>query len=122
VRTFEALELEGIEDSLTLVDAAWPFDGVLGFSQGAMLAAVVCGRGIKAGARRPGVAILAGAAWPTARGDDVKRLYAVEMAAAEGEDVAVPESIAALVAAPPPLVSSLHVFGKADTMNPPDQV
>jgi len=27
---------------------------VLGFSQGAMLAAVVCGRGIKGGARRPG--------------------------------------------------------------------
>jgi hypothetical protein len=24
------LELEGIEESLSLVDAAWPFDGVLG--------------------------------------------------------------------------------------------
>jgi hypothetical protein len=47
VRTFEAAELEGIEESLAMVEQAWPFDGVMGFSQGAMLAAVVCGRGLK---------------------------------------------------------------------------
>ena len=40
VRTFEATELEGIEESLALLDARAPFDGVMGFSQGAMLAAV----------------------------------------------------------------------------------
>ena len=63
VRTFEADTLQGIDASLALVDAAWPFDGIMGFSQGAMLAAVVCGRGVRGGADRPGVAIIAGAAW-----------------------------------------------------------
>jgi len=52
---------------------------------------LVCGRGVKGGSRRPSVAIIAGAAWPTARGDDVNRLRKVEWAAAEAEDVAVPE-------------------------------
>jgi len=36
----EAEELEGIEESLAMMDAAWPFDGIMGFSQGAMLGAV----------------------------------------------------------------------------------
>ena len=108
VRTFEAESLEGVEDSLAMVEEEWPFDGIMGFSQGAMLGAVVCGRGLKGGMRRPSVAIIAGAAWPTARGDDVNRLREVEWAAAEAEDVAVPEAIAALVPPPPPLVTSVH--------------
>ena len=51
VRTFEASELDGIDASTALLDAAWPFDGVFGFSQGAMLAAVACGRGLRGGRR-----------------------------------------------------------------------
>lgn len=41
------------------MEKAWPFDGIMGFSQGAMLAAVVCGRGVRGGMRRPAVAIIA---------------------------------------------------------------
>ena len=104
-----------------MVEDAWPFDGIMGFSQGAMLGAVVCGRGLKGGMRRPSVAIIAGAAFPTARGDDVNRLREVEWAAAEAEDVAVPEAVAALVPPPPPLVTSVHTVGAKDTMNPPEQ-
>jgi len=123
VRTFEATELEGIEESLALLDRRWPFDGVMGFSQGAMLAAVACGRGIKGG-NRPSVAILVGAAWPTARGDDVRKLMRVENAAADADGEmrnAVPESLAGVVPPSDPLVRSLHVVGKQDTMNPPAQ-
>lgn len=117
----EAEELEGIEASLAMVEAEWPFDGVMGFSQGAMLGAVVCGRGLGGGTHRPSVAIIAGAAWPKARGDDVSRLRAIELAAAEAEDVAVPELVAAVVPPPPPLVNSLHAIGAADTVCPPEQ-
>ena len=64
VRTFEASELDGIDASMALLDAAWPFDGVFGFSQGAMLAAVACGRGLRGG-NRPSVAVIVGAASST---------------------------------------------------------
>ena len=83
VRTFEATELSGIEESLALLDAR-AFDGVFGFSQGAMLAAVACGRGLKGGTR-PSVAVIVGAAFLTARGEDVRKLMRVETAAAEAD-------------------------------------
>lgn len=123
VRTFEATELEGIEESLALLDARAPFDGVMGFSQGAMLAAVACGRGLKGG-NRPSVAIIVGAAFPTARGEDVRKLMRVETAAAEADGEmrnAIPERFAEVVPPVEPLVRSLHVVGKQDTMNPPAQ-
>lgn len=44
----------------------------------------------------------------------MQRLRAVERAAAEAEDVAVPEAIAALVPPPPPLVASVHTVGAED--------
>ena len=96
VRTFEATELSGIEESLALLDARAPFDGVFGFSQGAMLAAVACGRGLKGGTR-PSVAVIVGAAFPTARGEDVRKLMRVETAAAEADGEmrnAIPENLA----------------------------
>ena len=121
VRTFEATELDGADESLSMLDDAWPFDGILGFSQGAMLAAVACGRGLRGG-NRPEVAIVVGAAWPTALGDQLERLKRVEWAAAEAEDVITPERVAAAAeSAPDPLVRSLHVVGKRDEMNPPAQ-
>ena len=123
VRTFEATELSGIEESLALLDARAPFDGVFGFSQGAMLAAVACGRGLKGGTR-PSVAVIVGAAFPTARGEDVRKLMRVETAAAEADGEmrnAIPENLAEAVPPVEPLVRSLHVVGKQDTMNPPAQ-
>jgi predicted esterase len=123
VRTFEATELSGIEESLALLDARAPFDGVFGFSQGAMLAAVACGRGLKGGTR-PSVAVIVGAAFPTARGEDVRKLMRVETAAAEADGEmrnAIPERFAEVVPPVEPLVRSLHVVGKQDTMNPPAQ-
>jgi predicted esterase len=123
VRTFEASELDGIQDSFKLLDTCYPFDGLVGFSQGAMLAAVACGRGIKGG-HRPSVAIIVGAAWPTAHGDDVRKLMRVELAAAEADGEmrnAVPEALAEVVPPSDPLVRSLHVVGKQDTTNPPAQ-
>ena len=123
VRTFEAIELDGIEDSFKILDSHYPFDGVMGFSQGAMLAAVACGRGIKGG-HRPSVAIIVGAAWPTAHGDDVRKLWRVELAASEADGEmrnAVPEALAEVVPPSDPLVRSLHVVGKQDTINPPAQ-
>ena len=120
VRTFEASELDGIDASTALLDAAWPFDGVFGFSQGAMLAAVACGRGLRGG-NRPSVAVIVGAAWPTAAGAEIEKLKRVEHAAADAEDVAVPEAVAAVVPPDDPLVRSLHVVGKKDAMNPPAQ-
>ena len=124
-RTFEAKELIGCDESLALLDKAWPFDGVMGFSQGAMLAAIACGRGLGPGSTkmgRPPVAIIVGAAFPTCRGADVNKLKMMEYAAAESE-VVVPESVAASPGALnfDPLVKSLHVIGKRDAMNPPEQ-
>ena len=124
-RTFEAKELIGCDESLALLDRHWPFDGVMGFSQGAMLAAIACGRGLGPGSTkmgRPPVAIIAGAAFPTCRGADVNKLKLMEYAAAESE-VVVPESVAASPGALnfDPLVKSLHVIGKRDAMNPPEQ-
>lgn len=51
----------------------------------------------------------------------MQRLREVEWAAAEAEDVAVPEAIAALVPPPPPLVASVHTVGAEDEVNPPQQ-
>lgn len=45
----------------------------------------------------------------------------MEWAAAEAEDVSVPEAIAALVPPPPPLVTSVHTVGARDAVNPPEQ-
>ena len=81
------------------------------------------GRGIKGG-HRPSVAIIVGAAWPTAHGDDVRKLMRVELAAAEADGEmrnAVPEALAEVVPPSDPLVRSLHVVGKQDTTNPPAQ-
>ena len=80
VRTFEATELDGADESLSMLDDAWPFDGILGFSQDAMLAAVACGRARPAAGTASEVAIVVGASWPTALGDQLERLKRVERA------------------------------------------
>jgi hypothetical protein len=70
------------------------------------------------------VAIIVGAAFPTARGEDVRKLMRVETAAAEADGEmrnAIPENLAEAVPPVEPLVRSLHVVGKQDTMNPPAQ-
>lgn len=48
-RSYTAPSYEGDDESIALVEAAWAsteYDAILGFSQGAMLAAIVCARGI----------------------------------------------------------------------------
>ncbi len=102
VRTFEAASLEGIEDSLALLDSAWPFEGILGFSQGAMLAAISCGRGVRGGSR-PAVAIIAGAAFPACRAQDMMQLKAIDVDPLN------------------PLIRSVHTVGARDEINPPEQ-
>ena len=69
-RSYSATELPGVEESKELVRSTGPWDGVFGFSQGAMLAALVAAddeanaRGDSGCAVRE-CAIIVGAAWPT---------------------------------------------------------
>ena len=100
MRTFEAKELIGVEESLAMMDELWPFNAVFGFSQGAMLASVVCARGIGGDPSvLPEAAVITGAAYPMARGAELE----------------------AMREAPPKGLRSLHVIGDADRMNPPEQ-
>ena len=72
VRSFEASEFEGVEESLRALEKRWeeegPFDVLVGHSQGAMLTAIVVAQALsgKSGSSplKPRCAILSGAAWP----------------------------------------------------------
>lgn len=67
-RSFTAPAYEGDDDAFRAVADAWaergPYDGVLGFSQGAMLAAIVTARGVCGKGPLPRFALLFGAATP----------------------------------------------------------
>eukprot|EP00668_Euglena_longa_P045444 GGOE01061106.1.p2 GENE.GGOE01061106.1~~GGOE01061106.1.p2 ORF type:complete len:217 (+),score=51.88 GGOE01061106.1:71-652(+) len=105
VRSFQATEFVGFEESAQLVEDVWrrqgPFDAVLGFSQGAMLLSVLLARGlVDQSALKPARAILFGAAWPNPYGDTVRGL--TEM----GESLRRSS------------LRTLHVYSMHDPMNP----
>lgn len=98
-RTYNAASLPGLDVSMKLVMEDGPWDGVFGFSQGAMLAALVIAEdGEKQKEERAikELAIIVGAAWPTC-------------AAAKLETM------------PSDVVRTLHVVGASDVINPPKQ-
>jgi len=65
VRSFNALEYGGVEKSLSIVESLYPFDILIGHSQGAMLSSVILARGLIGSSNiTPKGAILSGAAWP----------------------------------------------------------
>ena len=97
-RSYEAERFIGADESLAAVRAAWPFDALLGHSQGAMLAAMVVA-GCAGDAVQPRAAIMTGAAWPRPYGDALRALAARDSATI------------------PP---TLHVLGRADGINPPE--
>lgn len=97
-RTYSAAELPGASDSVRLVRESGPWDGVFGFSQGAMLAALVCGEDDACVAE---CAVLVGSAWPTCVAQNLEC-----MERRERSDVSA---------------RSLHVIGATDAINPPEQ-
>jgi len=105
VRSFQAKEYIGFEESVVLIEDAWkkqgPFDAVMGFSQGAILLSVLLARGLAGKSIvTPSRAILFGAAWPNPYGDTVNGLKSFD---------------AELSASP---LRVLHVYSLADPMNP----
>jgi predicted esterase len=106
-RSFTAISYIGDDVSLAAIDEAWregSFDGIMGFSQGAMLAAILVARAVLAPENqdiaRPRFAILYGSAWPKPWGSMLSRVQAE-----------------AAGTTPP----SLHILGRADKTNPPEQ-
>ena len=100
-RSYSATELPGVEESKELVRSTGPWDGVFGFSQGAMLAALVAAddeanaRGDSGCAVRE-CAIIVGAAWPTCEAAKLESMSTARL-------------------------QSLHVIGSKDGINPPEQ-
>jgi len=98
-RSFEALEWEGIEKSIAAVEALYPFDALLGYSQGAMLAAVLAARGAQGLGPCNVPAVIGSAAWPLPFDKLLKDL----------------QSNGTCATLPP----TLHTVGAADDVNPP---
>lgn len=99
-RTYNAASLPGLDISMKRVIEAGPWDGLFGFSQGAMLAALVIAEdGGKQKQERAikELAIIVGAAWPTCAAAKLETLQ------------------------PSDVVRSLHVVGERDVINPPAQ-
>jgi len=106
-RSFTAESYIGDDVSIAAIDTAWKdgsFDGIMGFSQGAMLAAIIVARAALApdnqDIARPRFALLYGSAWPKPWGPVLSRVHTE----AAGR-------------VPP----SLHILGRADRTNPPEQ-
>lgn len=99
-RSYTASSYEGDDVSIAQVEAAWSakeYDALLGFSQGAMLAAVVSARGLLGqGTVRPKCLVLMGAALP--------KPYESLLS-----DLSSPTTSA---------MASLHCLSQADTINP----
>lgn len=114
VRSFNADSYGGVDESLRLIDRTLEehegaVDAVLGFSQGAMLLSVwlaekLLQRMNGADVLIPAKAVIVGCAWPKPFGATLEQLRAVpaERFSFIGSD-------------------SLHVVGRADQMNPPEQ-
>lgn len=64
VRSFEADEWHGVEQSISLIESMYPFDALLGYSQGAMLAAILLARAQRGLGPAKVPAVIGGAAWP----------------------------------------------------------
>uniref|UniRef100_A0A7S1IPF6 Serine hydrolase domain-containing protein n=1 Tax=Eutreptiella gymnastica TaxID=73025 RepID=A0A7S1IPF6_9EUGL len=110
VRSFQATEYGGFEESIELIERAWeelgPFDAVMGYSQGAILLSVLLSRGLTGGVTpvRPSRAILFGAAWPNPYSSGLEALKE-------------PEVQQSLEEGP---LRTLHVYGTRDKVNPPE--
>ena len=100
-RSFTAPAYEGDEDAIEAISAAWrergPYDGVLGFSQGAMLAAIITARGALDQGPAPRFALMFGSATP--------KPYEKLLAALGEQGCSVP---------------TLHSISAVDRMNPPE--
>ena len=98
-RRFTAPTYEGDEVAIEAISAAWrergPYDGVLGFSQGAMLAAIITARGALDQGPLPRFALMFGAATP--------KPYEPLLAALSEQGCAVP---------------TLHSVSASDRINP----
>lgn len=100
-RSFDTSEFIGAHASIAALEDMYPIDGVIGFSQGAILASVLLLRGLQGLAPGyPKRAVLCGAAMP---GPYVGAVNAL-----------TPELIRSAG------VKSLHVVGTTDRVNPPE--
>jgi len=97
-RTYSATDLPGAAESIARVRESGPWDGVFGFSQGAMLAALVVSED---DACITECAIVVGSAWPTCIAQNLEKMERNERPEASSR--------------------SLHVIGEADAINPPEQ-
>lgn len=96
VRSFDAKCFEGVDESIKQIEDLYPFDVIIGHSQGAMLAAIILARGQLGHTEvRPQYAILSGAAWPAPFGPLLESVQSVHD------------------------LRSLHIIGDADNVNPP---
>mmetsp|Transcript_14869 Transcript_14869/g.41799 ORF Transcript_14869/g.41799 Transcript_14869/m.41799 type:complete len:239 (-) Transcript_14869:112-828(-) len=95
VRSFEATEWPGMEHSISMIEDLYPFDALLGYSQGAMLSAVLLARAQRGQGPAKVPAVIGGAAWPLPYEDLLNHL---------------PQS-----GMPP----TLHTIGSQDDVNPP---
>ena len=98
-RTYQATTLPGLAASMEVIKANGPFEGMFGFSQGAMLAAMLACEDASERAVTEKVVVV-GAAYPTCEGARFDAMIARGGAS--------------------PL-RSLHVIGELDGINPPEQ-
>ena len=64
-RSFNATTFHGVEESIDIIEKIYPFDILIGHSQGAMLTAIILARGLLGiSSSCPLSAILSSAAWP----------------------------------------------------------
>jgi len=95
-RSHSARELPGVEHSIEAIKNLGPFECVFGFSQGAMLAALLCCEDERAVTEK---CIIVGAGFPSSQRSKFERMRAKGGAG----------------------VKSLHVIGAFDDINPPEQ-
>lgn len=110
-RSYTALSYEGDDLSIGQVEDAWSqgsYDALLGFSQGAMLAAVVGARGrLGRGSVRPRAMVLLGAALPKPHESLLEELSCLEATSFVSMATGLTSA-------------SLHCLSKADAINPPE--
>lgn len=106
-RSYNAKKLQGLQESVGLVEGLYPCDVIVGHSQGAMLASILLARqasqwihaSTEASLIRGG--ILTGAAWPATCSELFESSHSVYRSSGRG-----------------PL--TLHAIGQQDTVNPPE--
>jgi hypothetical protein len=130
-RSFNATELIGSPQSLAMVEDLYPFDCIIGHSQGAMLGAVVVARGLSGETQvLPSRGIFSGAAIPapfrpllqslslryTPTQEEIPGISASASARAPGS--ASVSASGANSALPPPAFQSIHCIGAIDSIAP----